>query len=342
MSGQVNQPKVAPVATTVPGGGNTGMPQGSAPKGAPTAPAQPKVAPVAAQPFFVARSIDEMVDYQNILIYGDYGSGKTTLAASAVLVPEMCDVLFISVEGGEKALKEVARMARAKGVDPNRILVIPIQTFSQFANIYEAVKLHVRFRDTNDLDNLRKLEAQLKFLPAHIRNDATLLREVIPDPLKIQTVIIDSISEAHKYCMYQLLGVDVETQRIDGKPSSAEWGDWGGAREMIQFLVRRFRDLPVHAIFTAAEEVKEDKMKVFHHNPMLSGKLSNDVRGLVDTVGFLMDMTNADGTITRRCILRSLVFNGSQSVQAKHRYGSKLQEAWIDNPTMQHFHDLNQ
>jgi phage nucleotide-binding protein len=42
----------------------------------------------------------------NILIYGESGTGKTTLAGSADLIPEMRKVLIIDIEGGTLSLKE--------------------------------------------------------------------------------------------------------------------------------------------------------------------------------------------------------------------------------------------
>lgn len=43
--------------------------------------------------------------YLNMLIYGDYGTGKTRLAASAIDVPEMAPVLVLDYEGGTESLR---------------------------------------------------------------------------------------------------------------------------------------------------------------------------------------------------------------------------------------------
>ena len=53
-----------------------------------------------AAPLFVMRSIEEVYDYTTTLIYGDFGSGKTHLAATAAMVEDMRDILYISLEGG--------------------------------------------------------------------------------------------------------------------------------------------------------------------------------------------------------------------------------------------------
>ena len=40
------------------------------------------------------------------LFYGPVGTGKTTLCASALLVPEMCPILYMDVEGGISSVKK--------------------------------------------------------------------------------------------------------------------------------------------------------------------------------------------------------------------------------------------
>lgn len=46
------------------------------------------------------RKPQDALPYLNAMIYGDSGSGKTLLSASAAFVPELAPVLFIDVEGG--------------------------------------------------------------------------------------------------------------------------------------------------------------------------------------------------------------------------------------------------
>lgn len=292
-----------------------------------------------AQQLFVMRPIEEVYDWQTLLIYGDFGSGKTHLAGSAVLVPEMCDILYISLEGGEKTLKELARICRKNNVDPNKIMVIPVQSFKQYSYVYEFLKIHIDARDRNDEDTLRKLEAQVRGFGPEILADEAKLKELIPVPKKFRTVITDSLTEAQKYCMYQLLGIDPNKQKIDAEPDSAEWQDWGRSREMIQFLVRRLRDLPIHSIFICGEAIEQDARKQFHYSPMLPGKLSDDIRGLVDTVAYLATGTNEGGGIVRRAYLVGGVYNGAH-IAAKNRYGSNLKGLFLENPTMKDFYKL--
>jgi hypothetical protein len=298
--------------------------------------------PVAA-PLFVMRPIEEIYDWQNLLFYGDFGSGKTWLAGSAVLVPEMQDILYISLEGGERTLREIKRMCKQFNIDPNRIMVIPVQSYQQYSFVYEFLKIHVKARDANDDTTLRKLEAQVRgLLPQCTVNgqvDVAKLAELIPEPRKFKTVITDSLTEAQKYCMYQILGINPSNQKLDAEPDQAQFQDWGKSREMIQFLVRRYRDLPIHAIFICGEAIEQDARKQFHYEPMLPGKLADDVRGLVDTVGYLVKIPQEGGQVVRRLYLEGGFYGGAH-IAAKHRYGSKLKSLWIDNPTMKTLYEL--
>jgi len=290
-----------------------------------------------AGPLFTMRQMEEIFDWQNILIYGDFGDGKTWLAASAIFVPDMCDVLYLNLEGGEKTLKEIARICRKNNIDPNRIMVIPVESYQQYAYVYEFMKIHIRARDANDELTLRKLEAQVRgLLPQVVINgvlDESKLMELIPVPRKFRTVITDSLTEAQKYCMYQILGINPSTQKLDAEPDQAQFQDWGKSREMIQFLIRRYRDLHINSIFICGQAIEQDARKMFHYEPMLPGKLSNDVRGLVDTVGYLRKIPQEGGKVVRRLILEGGVHGGAHYA-AKHRYGSNLTGLYVDDPTM--------
>lgn len=317
-------------------------------------------------PMMGLRPIESVYNWMNVLIYGAFGDGKTHLAGTAALVPEMCDVLYISLEGGEKTLREIMRLCVANQVDPKVVMVMPIQTYRQFAQIYETLKLHVQYRDSNNIAGLRSIEAQLRGVelleklgwqpkevePAKViaemsqailtlSKNAEKLAELIPVPRKFRTVIIDSLTEAQKYCMYQILGIDPLKQKLDVEPDSAEWKDWGSSREMIQFLVRRFRDLDIHTIMVSAVDEEQDAKKRIYYEPMLPGKLSKDVRGLVDIVGYIRKVPMDGGArVVRRLYLEGGDYGGV-NIAAKHRFGSKLKTQWLDDASMKTLYDLD-
>lgn len=291
---------------------------------------------------FIARDLEFENDWLSMLIYGDFGVGKTYLAGTSVFVPAYQDILYVALEGGEKGLKQLVRTGKKIGVNVNEhIMVIPVQTFKQYGNIYEFLKLHVKFRDEDDIINLRRLEAQIKGYDAAVCQDNKMLEQLIPVPKKIRTVITDSLTEAQKYCMYQLLGINPLTQRIDNEPDQAQFAEWGRSREMIQFLVRRLRDLPVNSIFICGQDTDQDAAKIWYYTPLLPGKLAGDVRGLVDCVGYLASIPLEGGQVTRRMFLVGGKYGNAQ-IAAKHRFGDNLKTSFVDNPSMQTIYDLDQ
>jgi hypothetical protein len=296
--------------------------------------------PDANQPF-IARDLEFATDWLSMLIYGDFGVGKTYLAGSSVFVEDYTDILYVALEGGEKGLKQLVKDGRARGIDVlSKILVIPVQTFKQYGNIYEFLKLHVKFRDSGDVLNLRRLEAQIKGYAPEVCKDDNLLAQVIPRPKMLRTVITDSLTEAQKYCMYQLLGIDPLKQRIDAEPDQAQYADWGRSREMIQFLVRRLRDLPINSIFICGQDTDQDAAKKWFYTPLLPGKLAGDVRGLVDCVGYLINAPQDGGTLARKLYMVGGWY-GNANIAAKHRFGNNLKGPAIDNPSMQAIYDLD-
>ncbi len=316
-------------------------------------------------PMMGMRPIQSVYNWMNVLIYGPFGDGKTQLVGSAALVPEMRDVLYISLEGGEKTLRTIMKMCKAQNVDPSCIMVMPIQNFKQYAQLYETLKRHIQYRDSGNIAGLRMIEAQLRgvellqatgWIPSSqepktviaemtqaiskLSQDRELLEKLIPEPKQFKTVITDSLTEAQKYCMYQLLGIDPTTHKIDAEPDSAEWKDWGSSREMIQMLVRRFRDLDIHSLFVAGVDETEDAKKKKYFTPMLPGKLSKDVQGLVDVVGYLQKIPLEGGKVVRRLFLEGGSY-GAINIAAKHRFGPALKGQFVEDPTMKTLYDLD-
>ena len=316
-------------------------------------------------PMMGLRPIESVYNWMNVLIYGPYGDGKTHLVGTAALVPEMRDILYVSLEGGEKTLRTIMKMCRDQKVDPSCIMVMPIQTYRQYAQLYETLKKHIQFRDSNNIEGLRMIEAQLRGVellekigwqptsmePAKVvqeMSQAVLqlsqnkekLAELIPNPKRFKTVITDSLTEAQKYCMYQILGIDPLTQKLDAEPDAAEWKDWGSSREMVNFLVRRFRDLDINALFVCGVDETEDAKKRKYFSPMLPGKLSKDVQGLVDVVGYLKKVPLEGGKVARQLVLEGGDY-GPVNIAAKHRFGANLKSQYLTDATMQMLYDLD-
>lgn len=67
-------------------------------------------------------TVAETVFNYNMLIFGDYGAGKTTFAGSAADVPDLSPVLFLDIEGGTLSLKDLyPSVERIPITDPKQV-----------------------------------------------------------------------------------------------------------------------------------------------------------------------------------------------------------------------------
>jgi len=247
--------------------------------------------------------------YLKMLVYGPYGAGKTYFAGTAADAEGFGDVLVLDAEAGSLTL-----------ADRTNVDVVRITDFSQFARVYDFLRVHRKYvREGNDA---KLKELQKKFAPG------------IKKLRRYNTVIIDSITEVQKFCMYKLLGAEIGEVQLDMEPSNPDWGVWGKASEMMRRLIRTFRDLDVHVIFVAAEQEKEDELKRTRYMPALPGKLAKEAQGFVDVVGYLR--VHQIGGEQHKSYMRRLYLLPTDKFDAKDRYHPDG-VAYIDNPTVTSF-----
>lgn len=245
--------------------------------------------------------------YLKMLVYGNYGVGKTTLACTASEVPSMGDVLLINGEAGDLSVSEF------EGINE-----VTVRDFRTLGRINEYLKQHCKARDEDDVEFLKKSEASLREIdPSEIKA-----------PLRFNTVIMDSLTEIEAYCFNQLLGI-TDTTRLDEESQSAEWSEYKKNHTMMLRVVRAFRDLPMHVIFTAAEQYNQDEQKRYKFSPDLTGKLSKKIQGFMDMVGYLAIGKEGDKTIRRLYVSPS----PAGKYDAKHRY-SKFKGEYFLQPTV--------
>lgn len=176
-----------------------------------------------------------------VLYYGRQGTGKTTMASTAA---NRGPVLVIDAEGGLNT-----RALRSRGVDVENVQMWPGDGT----------------RITTEM--LTELHAQL----------LSLLEK---DPEAIYAVVFDSITEIHHVLRENATAKRVENSRVVVDPDYVDREDYNRMTTQMRRLIRLYRDLPCHVIFTALER-SEDSGEI---RPALSPALATDVMGYVDLV----------------------------------------------------------
>lgn len=259
----------------------------------------------------VTEGIEDADNYVKILIYGAYGAGKTVFSAESVDIPDMRDVLLINIEGGHKSIRLSGAVANHALIDSVRVT-----DFAQFTHMHEFLAHHCRLRDSNAIDKIQRM------------NDLAT-KYGMPNERTYQTVIIDSLYELDSMNFRRLIG-DKEAQIDQATVSDDLRGDYGRNRQIMHKAIRSFRNLPMHAIFTAPSLVdKDDVTKKTTISPMMAGKLRKEVQGYMDVVAYLVAGEAADGQpIRRRLYLQS---NGKFDAKCRLTPQSLTH---IDDPTM--------
>lgn len=144
-----------------------------------------------------------------------------------------------------------------------------------------------------------------------------------------RTVAIDNLTELRYFSMGDVM---IDAKATAKNPDNIDIDvpgqrEWGKNSEQIRRVVRAFRDLPMHTIFTAHAKEEEQKNGLFKIKPSLPGKLADEVSGFVDLV--LYYYLKLVGTESKRLILTAK----TAKENAKDRSG-KLPTI-LEEPTME-------
>lgn len=289
----------------------------------PSNPNNPVKTPVQKPGFFQINAQDpQRQQFVKILVYGAPGSGKTTLGGSAADVEAMRDVLVISAEGGTMVFDENDRIKESKYLD-----IVRIERMEQLQKLYEFLQAHLIAVRSNNESELKNLQSMVMGMPIEkIGLDfQTRLR-------KYKTVIIDSLTEIEAQNLTKILGYDENSGFDEGDDVAvAKFDDFRKNNNIVQRIVRSFRDLQMNVVIVCGVGYVQDEMKRFYYSPSLTGKLSQQVQGFMDIVGYLVNSTNAAGTAEIRKMYVQPV--AQVKFAAKNRRAS-YKGVFFEDPTM--------
>lgn len=153
--------------------------------------------------------------------------------------------------------------------------------------------------------------------------------ELYADPDYYKLVALDTLTEMQKMDMHDLMhAAAAQNSKLD--PLIPDQANWGKSNERIRLVIRSFKDLPCHTIMTAHRASKQENDGSTYFYPALPGKLSYEVPGFFDIVGYLDSksrVVNGEAEVSRT--MQTVKTN---KVQAKDRTG--VLPAVINEPSI--------
>jgi hypothetical protein len=237
------------------------------------------------------QSPKDIVEWINLLLYGEVGTGKTYMIGTAEDDFRLRPVLVFDVEGGMTTLR------KRSDVD-----VVSVRSIKELEDKYNKLYHSIRTGENG------KPEIYYK------------------------TIGIDSLTELADLDMRGVMREAYkrrpETVDID-VPSPREWGI---VRNHMRLIVRAFKDLPCHVVLTAGLGVTSDDSEPAKFYPGFAGKLSREIPGFADIVGYYYAKNNM-GKIDRY-----MQVVGTNRVVAKDRTQALGQT--VENPSLSMIWDL--
>lgn len=203
--------------------------------------------------------IDQSIDYDNMLIYGAPGTGKSHTAFTA---GKHFYTLVLDVDWGAKTLKNLD-----KEIQENVVVL----RYTQFSDLNDVYQMLLKNNTPEKWEAFFKQKG-IKFKPKK----------------PFECVVIDSLSELQRKMRLELQGVEViEKMKNPANARSLKIQEWGAVSDLTATTCSdAFGMLPMVFIATAHEQmITDDVSGLIAGTPLLNGKIAFNIGKYFDLVG---------------------------------------------------------
>lgn len=191
------------------------------------------------------------------LFYGQAGSEKTRLSASAALDPRTAPALMVSAVGNPLSIRDY----------PQKPTIIELEAYKELTDVYKWLKA-----------------GQPQKTPQG--TPYTMWANLGKPEEKFRSIILDGLTYLQRWASMEATGnLDIG---VGDMPTAMQQQHHGQVLTRMTLLADRFYTLPLHVIVTALEYEQQDSVGNLYYRVQLTGQASGEVPSYAYLVGRLI------------------------------------------------------
>lgn len=274
-----------------------------------------------------------MFERRKILIFGDYGSGKSIFAATSMFAENYAEPFIIDAEEGSIGIEHILKKKPP--------FVYKVKTLK---DIDDAIRwLEKREQAQRYYEEAKSEEEKKKYFDILLLQEEKLRGHKVEKPTFFRTVIYDSYTKFQTVAMSEITNED--DTRLDHRSlKRKEYEHWGKNLTMMQNLTRLAFNLQTMNFIGIALSQSVDPMDELSQKiPSFNGKYRFSIGAEFDIVAYMSQKVDTKGNILGKGKLyRVLNFGDQTEAKVKNRFIplENVSEGLILNPTIQKLEEL--